>query len=188
MTSLLAAAGSQSAIAAPVDELQSRATVEPIRSDGEQAEMQHAPDWNELSSDDSGQLVGLASRQVGSDTHDTVKYRPWWAAAASYAHNILIDQQVASSGTAAQREERGEQGHGSMQYEIGIEPVIRDGTAFGNGYFASHEKVIQEGAGEYMQPDASLNHWATQVAAANGRDNSRKAYQSTLYKNFLEGL
>jgi len=188
MTNLLAAAGSQNAIAAPMDESAVRSTLEPVRTDGELAEQQHAPDWNEHDTDESGQLKGLSPRTVGSDTIDTAKYVPWWTRAASALHNVFIDQQVASSGTAAAREEAGQQGHGTMQYAIGIEPVIRDGAAFGNDYFASHEAGIQDGAGSYMQPDPSQNNWATQVAAANARNNSRKAYQSTLYKNFLEGL
>lgn len=188
MTNLLAAAGSQSVVAAPVDEMQVRSTLDPIRTDGELAEAQHEPDWNELDTDESGQLMGLSPRGVGSDTHDTVKYVPWWTQLASAVYNIVIDRQVASSGTAAAREETGIQGHGTMQYEVGIEPIIRDGAAFGNDYFASHPAGIQEGAGRYMQPDPTANNWATQVAAANAAKSSRQAYQSTLYKQFLEGL
>lgn len=188
MTNLLAAAGAQSSIAAPVDEQQVRSTLDPIRTDPELSEAQHAPDWNEHDTDESGQLMGLSPRAVGSDTHDTIKYVPWWTRAASAVHNILIDQQVASSGTAAAREEAGQQGHGTMQYEIGIEPVIRDGISFGNSYFESHQAGIQDGAGDYMQPDSSQNNWALQVAAASAEKNSRAAYQSTLYKSFLEGL
>jgi hypothetical protein len=167
-------------------EAEATATVEPIRTDGEMAEAQHAPEFNEIDTDESGQLLGLAPREVGSDTVDTDKYQPWWAAAASTPHNILVDEQVASSGTAAARELAGQQGHGTMQYALGIEPVIRDGAAFGNDYFLSHDATIQDGAGDYMNPLGDDN-WANAVAQSVGTANSRDAFNDSLYASFLGG-
>ncbi len=162
-----------------------RSTIEPIRDDPESAEQQHAPNWNEYRSDESGELTGLARRAVASDTHPREKYRPWWRPFALFNHNAITDNQVASSGTAARREEAGEQGHGTMQYQIGIEPSIRDGARFGTDYFVTHDKVIQDGAPASMSPDGTQNQWAYQVAAARAADASRQAYRAAQYQGFL---
>jgi hypothetical protein len=170
----------------PQDEDEVRSTVEPVRNDSIEAEEQHAPEWNEFASDDSGQLVGLSPRVAGADTTDTIKYPASWAADASAPHNEIVDQQVASSGTASRREEAGQQGHGTMQYANSMEPVIRDGARYGNDYFVVNDQSIQEGAGEYMQPDQQ-DQWAQAVAQSNAAKNSRAAFQSTAYDNFLKG-
>jgi hypothetical protein len=169
---------------APLTEKEVRSTVEPVRNDGEKAEATHAPEWNELDTDESSELVGLSPRVVGSDTVDSKEYPPWWVAGASDMHNVLIDSQVASSGTAAAREVAGQQGHGTMQYEIGIEPVIRAGAAFGNDYFLSHAAEIQEGAGNYMN---ALNddNFANAIAQSNANRNSRQAFNDSLFADFL---
>jgi len=167
----------------PLTTEEARATAEPVRSDSTGAEAQHAPDWNEQQTDASPQLLGLSQRMVGSDTRDTVKSPPWWAALASADYESRIDRQVSTSGTAARREESGQSGHGTMQYAVGIEPVIRDGAAMGNDYFVTNDRAIQDGAGAYMSPQE--NGWGSKVVAAQARDASRKAYQASLYQNLL---
>jgi hypothetical protein len=163
-----------------------RETSEPVRKDGIGAEAQHAPEWNEVETDASPQLLGLSQRMVGSDTIDTEKSAPWWAGLASADYESVIDRQVSSSGSAARREEAGQSGHGTMQYALGIEPVIRDGAQYGNDYFLSHDRDIQDGAGQYMTPDEN-GQWLNVVAAQRARTDSRKAYQSSLYQNLLNG-
>lgn len=160
------------------------ATTEPIRNDGESAEQSHAPGWNEFDSDESGELHGLAPRLAGSDTIDTEKYRPWWAGLADVNYNSPIDDQVASSGTAAAREMAGQQGHGSMQYALGIEPVIREGAEYGNDYFTTNPAVIQEGAGDYMTP-LNDDAWANALGQANATANSRQAFNDSLFADFI---
>lgn len=155
-----------------------RSTLEPVRTDGP-AETKEAPDWNERETDNSGELVGLSPRVAGAKTEDSEQYVPGWAEGASTPHNILIDQQVASSGTAAAREMAGVQGHGTMQYAESIDPVIRDGAAFGNDYFAVHDKDIQDGAGDYMAPVP--DQWHNAVAASRARSNSRAAFSASQY-------
>jgi len=113
-----------------------------------------------------------------------VKSPPWWANLASADYESRIDRQVSSSGTAARREEAGQSGHGTMQYAIGIEPVIRDGASYGNDYFVTNERNIQEGMGAYMTPDDNGN-WGNKIAAAQARNASRQAYQASLYQNLL---
>lgn len=169
---------------APLNEAEAVTTVEPIRTDPEMAEAPHAPEFNEIDTDESGQLVGLSPRLVGSDTVDTQKYEPWWAGFADENHNKIIDDQVASSGTAAAREMQGQQGHGTMQYALGIEPEIRPGAAYGNDYFLSNPATIQDGAGDYMNVLGDDN-WANAVAQSVGTQNSRQAYSDTLFADFL---
>ena len=161
-----------------------RSTLDPIRSDGQDAEQQNAPDWNEFENDASGQLSGLAPRVAGSDTVDAAKYVPWWIAAASGGHNIIVDAQVASSGTAAARESAGQHGHGSMQFAQGIEPVIRDGAAYGQDYFVSNAAGANEGAGNYMAP-ADSDNWLMSITQTRAEKESRKAFQSSNLSAFL---
>jgi hypothetical protein len=170
----------------PQTENEVRSTVEPIREDTSTSEQTHSPDWNEFDSDESGELVGLSPRVAGSDTRDSEQSQPFWLERAGELHNPRIDKQVSSSGTAAKREEAGESGPGTMQYALGIEPVVREGASFGNTMFLSNELLAQDGAGEYMAPyagDAWNNASQADLAAAA----SRQAYQSTLYQNFLAG-
>lgn len=170
----------------PQTESEVRSTVEPIRNDDASVEMPHAPEFNEFDTDESGELVGLSPRVVIGPTDDTQKYAPWWARLADEPHNIIVDRQVASSGTAAAREMNGEQGHGTMQYTESLEPVIRDGARFGNDYFVANEMVAQEGAGSYMTPPDTDN-WLVAVAADRADRQSRQAFMSTQYRAFLGG-
>lgn len=170
----------------PQTESEVRSTVEPIRTDSQSAEQVDAPEFNEFDTDESGELVGLSPRVAGSDTVDTVKSAPWWSALATAEHNQIVDRQVATSGTAAARETAGQAGHGTMQYALGIEPVIRPGAAFGNDYFVSNPADIQDGAGAYMTPPDTDN-WAQTVAAASAEKASRQAFQSTNYAALLGG-
>lgn len=169
----------------PQDEDAVRDTRDPIRSDGgDSAEMDAPPDWNEFESDDSAQLTGLSNRNVAGHTQDPVKSAPWWAALSIFNHNRIIDDQVASSGTAAAREMAGQSGHGTMLIEQSIEPQIREGTRFGQEHFLSNEAVIQDGAGAYMTP-VDTDAWNSAVAQRAATDNARKATQSSLYAAFL---
>lgn len=162
-----------------------RITDGPIRSNDSETEPIAAPDWNEKDTDDSPELTGFAHREQASYTVESEQYSPWWAAAASdKSHNEIIDNQVASSGTAAAREMAGQQGHGTMQYAIGIEPEIRDGANFGNDYFKRDSAVIQDGMGDYMTP-SDTDNWGQQVVQANAERASRQAYQDSLYASLF---
>lgn len=171
----------------PQDDTAARSTLEPVRTDGP-AEEQAPPDWNEFDSDDSPQLVGLSPRATSSDTHDATKYAPWWASLEEPVQAAIAEQNVtwAEKGTAAARELAGQQGHGTMQTELGIEPVIRDGAAYGSGYFITVDKPIQDGMGRYMEPPDEDNFMLA-VAQARGVSGEVRARQSTLYDNFLRG-
>lgn len=168
----------------PQHESKVRSTVEPIRDDSTDAEQHKPPDWNELDTDSSGELVGLSPRVAGSDTIDTQKYPAWWIPLSGVNHNELVDNQVASSGTAASRESAGQQGHGTTQYAEGIEPVIRDGAAYGQDYFDAGEADIQEGSGHYMAPVVS-DDWANSLAQNDATNNARRAAQSSVINSWF---
>lgn len=170
---------------APLTEDEVRQTTEPIRV-SDAAKDTDTPDWNERESDQSPELTGLSRRMLAPHTVDTVKSAPWWDALATDNHNARIDNQVATSGTAAAREQAGQFGHGTMQYSESLEPVIREGAAMGNDYFVVNDKVVQEGAGEYMRPDPN-GEWLNAMAAKNAAAASRQAAQASLYANFFGG-
>ncbi len=170
----------------PQDESDVRSTVEPIRDKADTVESDKAPDYNEVQTDESGELVGLSPRQVASAVTDSVQSAPWWAHLATVNHNQIIDDQVATSGTAAKREDAGQAGHGTMLITEGIEPVIRDGAAYGNDYFVGNETVIQEGAGDFMAP-VDTDNWNSAIAQAVAVKRSRAAFQDTQYGAFLAG-
>lgn len=167
---------------ASLTEAEVRSTVEPIRTDAS-PELNAPPEFNEIDTDESGQLVGLSPRVMAGDTTDSQQYSPWWADLMQ-DHNAIIDEQVSSSGTAAKRELAGEQGHGTLQYTQSMEPVIRAGAAFGNDYFLSNPAVIQDGAGDYMNPMAS-DSFANAIAQSQATLASRKAYNDSLFADFL---
>lgn len=166
-------------IAVPQDATPVRSTIEPVRTDGP-AEDMNAPGFNEVNVDSSGQLVGLSPRQESGDVHDSAQYVPWWVALASNDYEKVIDDQVSSSGTAAAREAGGVFGHGTFMYTESIEPAVRDGSFFGNDYFVTNPLGANELGGNYMQPTIQPAD-AMALAQAFATDNSRKAYQSTLY-------
>ena len=157
-------------------------TIEPIRTDGP-AEDTSAPQWNEFQTDDSPQLKGLATRQLSGDVHESVQYPAWWIPGAEYEHNVLIDSQVASSGTAAARESAGIAGHGTAEFTESIEPVIRDGAAYGNDYFSVNAKDVQEGSGAYMT--SAIPDVAWQGVAQSLGTRGAQAARSGLYDNFI---
>ena len=171
----------------PQTENEVRSTVEPIRTDPQNAEADSPPDWNEEdTSDESGELVGLSPRVEGSYTVDTEKYVPPNLDLINVNRNELIDNQVASSGTAAARESAGIQGHGTLQYAEGIMP-LNPAEKYGNERFQSKPLTANEGSGDYMTP-VSQDQWVQQVAAATAQQRSRDAYNDTLYANFFANM
>lgn len=169
------------------DESDVRSTVEPIRTDPANAEQDAPPDWNENAvdnTDESGQLVGLSPRVAGSFTEPSKPNTdPARLALAVSPHNDLIDRQVATSGTAAGREEAGEAGHGTMMYEVGIQP-LNPAEKYGNDTFVASPLTANEGSGNYMTPPEQDN-WLSKVAQENANRKSREAAQGSAYRQFF---
>jgi len=147
------------------------------------AEITSAPGWNQFASDKDSALVGLSPRQMSGDVHESVQSVPFWKGLATQDFESPIDSQVATSGTAARREASGQFGHGTAEYTESIEPVIREGAAYGNDYFVRAGAVIQDGAGSYMASPVPDTDWQG-VAQNIGNRRSRQAY-SGLYQSLI---
>ena len=178
----------------PADEAKVRATTAPVEEDAPPAEQQGAPEFNEVETDSNPNLGGLAHRQLASDSHQPEKYSPPWSAQATAEHNAIVDRQVASSGTAAAREEAGEFGHGTLPWAYGIEPTIREGGAYGNEYFAADKREIQEDPtttadARGVQPALGLDREDIAGVAAYGNGAARDANNNMadLYQMIVGG-
>ena len=179
----------QGGYATGLQEDEAQSTIEPIRTDPEEATLESPPEWNAIESDDSGELIGLSLCVVGSDTQDPIKSPPVGIVMGTYATardgNDSVDNQVASSGTAAEREQAGQFGHGTMQTEIGIEP-LNPAQHYGNDYFSVPDPGVNYLGGEYMSP-AENDNWAQAVAQSQAQTASRQAFRSTQYEAFFGG-
>jgi hypothetical protein len=179
----------QGGFATGLDESEAQSTIEPIRTDPSEAEEASPPEWNATSSDDSGQLIGLSPRPVGSFTEAPVKAPPVGLVMGTYDRakdgNDGIDRQVASSGTAAARESAGQFGHGTIQTEIGIEP-LNPAQEYGNDYFSVPDPGANYAGGAYMTPPETDN-WTQAVAQSRAQVNARQAFRSTQYGEYFGG-
>lgn len=168
--------GQLSSDGVPSSEEQVRRNTAPVQVDAPPAEAQGAPDFNEVETDPNPE-VGMGGRQLAPDLHPSEQYTPFWLEEADAPHNAIVNDRIASSGTAAQREARGEFGHGTAQYSVAIEPVIREGGQFGQDYFVANEREgfnPNSSAVSGVQP-SSANSDDTMAVAAYGRSATRDA-------------
>ena len=179
----------------PVDENDVRQTATPVSISAPPAEIHNVPEFNEFDTD-SNSAVGMSTRNVSGDYSPIQKYAPSWAPTADSqtAHtNQIVNVQVNSSGTAAARETQGEFGHGTMAITKSIEPVIRDGGAMGNDYFAAHDPGVQSTMTREtgIQPDAQgygPSRESVGGVASHGRDAARKAAQASAYSEWYSAV
>lgn len=173
MSTLLYGVGDETG--APADPLIVRATTAKVMHDTPPAEAKDAPDWNERETDPNPNL-GMVNRQVASDWHEAIKGTNAVADQGSNQHNEIVNRQVASSGRAAGLETSAPVfGHGSISYAIGIEPVLRDGAAFGSDYFAANPTGSQEGIPQVLGPAPGYDRSVSGNLSAAGKDRSRDA-------------
>lgn len=173
----------------PVEERTVRATTEVLHVDSPPAEAADSPDWNERETDPNPDLSGIPSRQVASDWHESQKYPANWASAADITPGIAyINSRQSSVGTAAQRELTDQQGHGTMAYAVGIEPVLRDGAVFGADYFAIDERSIQDGIPDQMERPLGADREAIGRIANAANVASRDAAAASLYSEFYRSM
>lgn len=141
----------------PADQNVVRRNTAPVDLAEAPAEAPNAPEFNEFDAD-SNPRIGLVTRGVAGDYTPTEKFSPSWADEVDNADqfNRIVDVQVSNSGTAASREKAGQYGHGSMAVSRSIEPIVRDGGAMGNDYFAAYDPDIQATMTREtgLQPDA----------------------------------
>jgi hypothetical protein len=135
----------------------------------------------------------MVNRQVASDWHEPEQYAPSWAAEvdANHEHNDIIDRQVSSSGTAAQRETAGQFGHGTLGHAVGIEPtgdLVSPNTKMGNTYFVREDRDIQETAGDMMSVPPGWDQDTRGAVMGQGKDDARDATQASQYAAWYSAL
>jgi hypothetical protein len=174
----------------PTDQNAVRSTATPANEGAAPAEIPNTPEFNEFDTD-SSEHVGMSTRNVTGEYHPIEKFSPSWADEVDESHNLndRINRQVSSSGTAASRERAGEYGHGTMAVTKSIEPVIREGGAMGNDYFAAYDPDIQSSATPEtgVQPDLQgMGPGRENVGntAAYGKTASRDAAAAAVYSAF----
>lgn len=173
----------------PADEQEVRATTETIDVAEPAAVMQEAPTTGKLETDSGNGISGIHNHQLASQWIAGEKFVPSWIgkAESDATNSVIIDGQVATSGTAAAREASGQFGHGSMSYAVGIEPVqgLSPGGVFGENYFAVDKPAIQSTMGSYMSQPPGYDKQVTALVSDTTKRNARYAQQATLYANFL---
>lgn len=175
----------------PAEEKVVRSTAEPYEHDAPAAMQDSRPDPQEIPTDTNPDL-GMVNRQLASHWVASEKSVPAWIpeSNAQTEHNAIVDRQVATSGTAAAREARGEWGHGTMAYADGIEPVgdLRDGGKMGNEYFVRTERDIQETSDDTMMSvPPGYDQSVKGRVSALGKDDARDSAVAGLYDAFWNG-
>lgn len=165
------------------DEEHVRATVTVV-DDAPSAVEASRPDVNDAGHDpDTG--GGLTRRDLASAVIPSARYAPT-IGNANDDLTARVDNQISTSGTAAERERAGEWGHGTLHVQDATEPVFKDGTQFSEDYFDVGERVVQDGTGMYMtsarQPD-DATAFAVQERA---RVESRKAQEASALARYFE--
>jgi hypothetical protein len=180
----------QTELGVPADEKVVRSTTAPVNKDAPPAEQTDMPEQQEVETDPNPTL-GMAPRQMASH---------WIEGVRATAHtgvyneqkgaNQRIDDQVASSGTAAARESAGVT-HKNLSYAVGIEPVqdLADPNhKLGNTYFVRNDRPVQQGMGDYMSvPPGMGNPGTIENLSQAGKDAARQAAQSSPYDAWWNG-
>lgn len=158
----------------------SRTLIEPVR-DTPIPEVN--TEYNAVVLDNTSELTGLSRTTAAADNTPSRQNPP-----PSYESDwtSIIDNQVASSGTAAARESAGVRGHGTMAYDSSIEPQIREGARLGGDYFLSNSMHVQDGATNQMSSAVQDNLWASS-AQAFAVKQARAANNATLYSQLVGG-
>lgn len=187
MSTLLYTLGDETG--APADPLIVRSTTAKVYQDAPPAEAENPPDFEEVETDPNPNL-GMVNRQVASEWHEAIKGTNAVAAQASAEHNAIVNRQVASSGRAPNLEVSDNvYGHGSVSWAYGIEPVLRDGAAFGSDYFAANPTGSQEGIPQVMTIAPGYDRTVSGDLAAAGKDRARDASQaSQLYAAYYAAV
>jgi len=172
----------------PASEKDVRNTATPVNDDKPAAVQDSMPDPNEFVNDPDPTL-GLGPRNLASAWHQGQPVDNSFAmpvVALMTDSTAIVNGQVSTAGTAAQRETQGKV-HTSLSYAVGIEPVgdlATDNAKFGETYFKRNERDIQTGMGPYMQsPPGTLRP----SDAATGKGVSRDATTASIYDLFLRG-
>lgn len=141
-------------------------------------------EWNETVTDKDPNL-GIENKTLASQWTQGVHTPPVNINTFTTQHNYEIDSRISGAGYAAAKERSGSRGPGTLSYAVGIEPVLRDGGAFGNEYFEAGKRNIQDSAGRYMTPDVNDQPSKTQAIGV-GKAAARSAAVSGMYQALIE--
>lgn len=163
----------------PADSNIVRSTTAKVYLDAPAAEADAPPDFEEVNTDPNPNL-GMVNRQLASEWHQPIKGSNAVADQASAEHNALVNKTIASIGRAPALEANTDVfGHGSVAWAYGIEPVLRDGAAFGSDYFAANPTGSQEGIPQVMTPAPGYDRQLTGDISTAGVERARDANQSS---------
>lgn len=159
----------------PADEELARATTERLNV-SEAADVETGvPEFNETVRATT-QHAGITTSNLAPPYIESHKYAPEYAAQAQVGPSFSrINDHQATAGTAAQREEAGQYGHGTMPVTIGIEPVLREGGAFGDDYFDAGKPGIQPGMSAMMETAPGYDADITGAVAGRAKSTSHDA-------------
>jgi len=156
---------------------EARSTVQPVRETAApQVDVERPA---AIVTDSTDELTGLASRAVPADHHpsqgasfnpDDVDYQ-------------AVDRAWATKGRAASLEAQGVWGHGTMQFDESISPIITGDEKLGGDMFSAERQLIQGNTGDFMTGVVVDNTYAA-IAANAAQRNARKAYGASLYEGW----
>jgi hypothetical protein len=162
----------------PADQELARATTENLNVDEPADLEQGVPEFNETVRADT-QHAGITTSNLAPPYVEGHKYAPEWSGQAQVGPSFSrINDRQATAGTAAAREEAGQFGHGTMPVTIGIEPIIRDGGAYGDDYFGVEKPGIQPGMSAMMEMAPGYDTDVTGVVTNNAKLASHDAASS----------
>lgn len=164
-------------------------TVTDVDPDDAPAVADDAPDYNELYVDEvtNGGLTGAQLASAVTPSQRSVALPT--GLDVNRAVQAEINDGQATKGTAAGREAAGIFGHGTLKIVEGIEPVLRDGGAFGNAYFSAENRP-ETHAGATISPTASTADAAVRTTAAINARNAVTDSQggADIYAAYLNGF
>lgn len=156
---------------------EARSTVQPVRETPiPQADTERPA---AIVTDATDELTGLATRVVPADHHasETPTFNP------DEVDYQAVDRMWAFKGRAAALEANGVWGHGTMQYDESISPIITGDEKLGGDMFSAERQLIQGQAGDFMTGVVVDNTYAA-IAANAAKRNARKAYGASLYEGW----
>lgn len=173
----------------PADEEVVRSTATPVEHDAPAAMQDDMPEPGEVETDSNPHL-GMVNRSLASTwTEGSHADNTPAEYGGQNASNQLVNQQVATSGTAASRETAG-QTHKNLSYAVGIEPVddLIDGHKMSNTYFQRNDRDVQATQVPSMTiPPGMGDPGIIENISAKGAANARDAEQSSIYNHWWNG-
>lgn len=174
----------------PADQNDVRNTATPVSVDAPAAELPGPPQLGDFPETYPDPSLGMSRRDLAGDYTPSKKSPPGWGPMvdANHEYNDIINRQVSSSGTAAERERRGEWGHGTMPISRAIDPVmgLTDGTRLGNDYFTAERRGIGANGDYAMQPPPGYDADTTRAVAAASQEASKEARRANYAGWFAE--